>query len=467
MILINYHISFYWAFALASLNSVAISNAQSQFPNPFAQQPAQAAPAAAAQNPLAGAGAAPQSSAYPNPFTSQAGGAAGAAPSTSQPAAYPNPFAPPAGAAAGGATQPSAYPNPFTSQAGGAAGGATQPSAYPNPFALSGGGATSGGSTSGVPSPASLDPANTAGTCCCDPKKTFQAAATPQAPGGCCAAGNKWGCSCQDGGSFLHNPLTCPALHRNSRITPSGPTFELFCNVQTHRQDLKVDHADTFLDCVDSCGATAGCVGVDFDKVAQQCYYKSEYMDENTTGAVNNDIDSASMPPLACPDISKYRFISHRVPHLCFSLLGPSADTSDLDGQVRTIGGVPFKLSCDKSVSTSTGVFQPGITTVDACTQQCASQPTCQGMNFRASDQVCWLHTAYQNRKSNSLSPLRSKETMGVSDPVVCSASGDRARLVDHDSGNPALGFTVKVIGNCSRGRVFSRPFIPASSVKR
>ena len=306
MVLIKSHVIFYWVFTLVCINSVAISKAQSQYPNPFARQPAQAAPAAA-QQPLAGAGAAPQPSAYPNPFASQAGGAAGAASSPSQPAAYPNPFAQSAAPAAGGTAQPSAYPNPFAQSAGGA-GGTTPPS--PNPFAPSAGGGTSGGSNSVTPSPASLDPSNAAGTCCCDPKKTFQAAATPQAPGGCCAAGNKWGCSCQDGGSFLHNPLTCPVLHRNTRITPSGPRFELFCNVQTHRQNLKVDHADTFLDCVDSCGATAGCVGVDFDKVAQQCYYKSQYMDENATGAVNNDIDSASMTPLACPDISKYHLIA-------------------------------------------------------------------------------------------------------------------------------------------------------------
>ena len=317
MVLIKSHVIFYWVFALVCINSVAISKAQSQYPNPFAQQPAQAAPAAA-QQPLAGAGAAPQPSAYPNPFASQAGGAAGAASSPSQPAAYPNPFAQSAAPAAGGTTQPSAYPNPFAQSAGGA-GATTQPSPYPNPFAPSAGGGTSGGSNSVTPSPASLDPSNAAGTCCCDPKKTFQAAATPQAPGGCCAAGNKWGCSCQDGGSFLHNPLTCPVLHRNTRITPSGPRFELFCNVQTHRQNLKVDHADTFLDCVDSCGATAGCVGVDFDKVAQQCYYKSQYMDENATGAVNNDIDSASMTPLACPDISKYHLIASPFSFLSWS----------------------------------------------------------------------------------------------------------------------------------------------------
>ena len=46
-------------------------------------------------------------------------------------------------------------------------------------------------------------------------------------------------------------------------------------------------------------------MGVDFNKVTKQCYLKSEYMDENTSGAVNNDVDSATMTPLKCPDISK------------------------------------------------------------------------------------------------------------------------------------------------------------------
>ena len=315
MVLIDYS---HWVVALVCLNSAAISNAQNQYPNPFAQQPAQAAPAAAKQ-PLTSTGATAQPSAYPNPFASSQGGGAGGA--TAPPSAYPNPFASSQGGGsqgaggAGAAAQPSAYPNPFASSQGGGgqgaggAGAAAQPSTNPNPFAAPVSGATGGASVSAPLSPASLDPSNAAGTCCCDSKKTFQAAATPQAPGGCCAAGNKWGCSCQDGGSFLHNPLSCPVLHRNTRITPSGPRFELFCNVQTHRKDLKVDHADSFLDCVDACGATDGCVGVDFAKTTQQCYYKSEYMDENTTGAVNNDIDSASMPPLTCPDISKYQFI--------------------------------------------------------------------------------------------------------------------------------------------------------------
>ena len=161
-----------------------------------------------------------------------------------------------------------------------------------------------GGASCG--SAASLDPSNPAGTCCCDPKKTYQVPTTPQPSGGCCAKGNKWSCSCQDGGSFKHNPLECPVLHRNTRITPSGPTFELFCNVQTHRKNLKgAEPAESFIECVDSCGATPGCMGVDFNKVTKQCYLKSEYMDENTSGAVNNDVDSATMTPLKCPDISK------------------------------------------------------------------------------------------------------------------------------------------------------------------
>jgi PAN domain len=242
-------------------------------------------------------------SAYPNPFAPKPAVAPAQQPVASQPPPYPNPFAPAPDQAAPPPNQAasqsaSGYPNPFTSQAAGGTGAAAvQPSAsgYPNPFLGTGGtgvtGAT-GGSEPGK-NAASLDPANPAGTCCCDPKKAFVAASSPPPAGGCCAKGNKWACSCQDGGSFA------------TRITPSGPKFDLFCNVQTHRKDIRVEPAESFIECVDACGATPGCVGVDYVKSTKQCHLKSEYMDENTQGAVNNDVDSASMPPVACPDISK------------------------------------------------------------------------------------------------------------------------------------------------------------------
>jgi PAN domain len=254
-------------------------------------------------------------SAYPNPFAPKPAVAPAQQPVASQPPPYPNPFAPAPDQAAPPPNQAasqsaSGYPNPFTSQAAGGTGAAAvQPSAsgYPNPFLGTGGtgvtGAT-GGSEPGK-NAASLDPANPAGTCCCDPKKAFVAASSPPPAGGCCAKGNKWACSCQDGGAFAFNPLACPVLHRNTRITPLGPKFDLFCNVQTHRKDIRVEPAESFIECVDACGATPGCVGVDYVKSTKQCHLKSEYMDENTQGAVNNDVDSASMPPVACPDISK------------------------------------------------------------------------------------------------------------------------------------------------------------------
>ncbi|KAI4287913.1 MAG: hypothetical protein L6R35_002825 [Caloplaca aegaea] len=271
-----------------------------------------------------------------------------------------NPFASVGGA---GVAPPVEDDNPFKPPTEGSTGGVTPDD--PNPFA------PVSGATCG--SAASLDPSNPAGTCCCDPKKTYQLPSTPQLQGGCCAKGNKWSCSCQDGGSFKFNPLACPVLHRNSRITPAGPTFELFCNVQTHRKDLKApEPAESFIECVDSCGATPGCMGVDFDKVAKQCYLKSEYMDENTSGAVNNDVDSATMTPLKCPDIN---------------------------GQLRTIGGVEYEISCDKPVSTDVSKIKSlsGARTAEACALRCSAMPDCQGFNFRDSDKGCFTHTVYQN----------------------------------------------------------------------
>ncbi|KAL8867672.1 MAG: hypothetical protein Q9198_008431 [Flavoplaca austrocitrina] len=294
--------------------------------NPFAAQPA-----APAQQPL-----------DDNPFASVGG--TGVAP----PVEDDNPFKPSTGGATGGTTPED--DNPFeapTEQVGGASCG----------------------------SAASLDPSNPAGTCCCDPKKTYQVPTTPPPSGGCCAKGNKWSCGCQDGGSFKVNPLDCPVLHRNTRITPSGPTFELFCNVQTQRKNLKgPEPAESFIECVDSCGATPGCMGVDFNKVTKQCYLKSEYMDESTSGAVNNDINSATMTPLKCPDIN---------------------------GQLRTIGGVEYEISCDKPVSTDQSKIKTlsDAKTAEACAQGCSSMPDCQGFNFRDSDKGCFTHTIYQNRE--------------------------------------------------------------------
>jgi hypothetical protein len=49
-------------------------------------------------------------------------------------------------------------------------------------------------------------------------------------------------------------------------------------------------------------------MGIDYAKPPKLCYLKSEYMDQNAQGAVNNDFDSVSMPPLLPnprPDSSK------------------------------------------------------------------------------------------------------------------------------------------------------------------
>jgi hypothetical protein len=49
-------------------------------------------------------------------------------------------------------------------------------------------------------------------------------------------------------------------------------------------------------------------MGIDYAKPPKLCYLKSEYMDQNAQGAINNDFDSVSMPPLLPnprPDSSK------------------------------------------------------------------------------------------------------------------------------------------------------------------
>ncbi|KAI4138801.1 MAG: hypothetical protein L6R39_006599 [Caloplaca ligustica] len=367
MVLLTDHFSSLWVLSLLC----GTVQGQSEYPNPFAQQP------------VGGGGSAPPAE-YPNPFATQAeGGGSGTSGGTGATASeYPNPFA--GGGGGGGSTT--------------TGGSGSTTSGYPNPFDQTGG--TTGGSNI-----ASLDPNNPAGTCCCDARKTYQVPTTPQPPGGCCAKGNKWSCSCQDGGSFKYNPLACPVLHRNTRVTPSGPTFDLYCNVQTHRKDIKVEPADTFIECVDGCGALAGCVGVDFDKVAKKCYFKSEFMDENTSGVVNNDIDSATMTPMACPDISKslQPLLSRQTVN--FSIVHPQTSQVDLvctvttDGQIRNIGGVDYMVSCGKPITTSTVKPNPDAKTVEACAVKCASMPDCQGMNFRDSDKGCFTHTIYQNRK--------------------------------------------------------------------
>ena len=151
--------------------------------------------------------------------------------------------------------------------------------------------------------------------------KTYQTADKSAPTGACCSTGNTFACECNDGGSYVYDPLSCPVLHRNIRITPTGPRFNLFCNISTRRQEIKVEPAGSFIECVDACGAFFGCAGVEFNRLSKQCSFKSEFLTENSEGGANNDVDSASMdPPPQCPDAQD---------------------------KTLTVGGIEYQLFCD------------------------------------------------------------------------------------------------------------------------
>jgi hypothetical protein len=161
----------------------------------------------------------------------------------------------------------------------------------------------------------------------CDTGKTYLKADSSGPTGACCSTGSTFACSCKDGGSYVYDPLSCPVLHRNIRITPAGPRFNLFCNISTKRQEIKVQPAGSFIECVDACGALAGCAGVEFNRLSNQCSFKSDFLTVDSEGGANNDVDSASMdPPPQCPDA---------------------------DGQTLSVGGVDYQLFCTHGWSTT------------------------------------------------------------------------------------------------------------------
>jgi hypothetical protein len=157
------------------------------------------------------------------------------------------------------------------------------------------------------------------------------------------------------------------------RITPSGPRYQLFCNVQTHRKDIKVDTQPNFIACVDACGALPGCLGVDFSKPDKQCYYKSEAMTEFTDGAANNDVDSAGIVWPACD---------------------PSAVCPAVDNQICTINNVPVQYFCGKG-TWATNLSSAAGTSLADCAAQCVNIPNCQGVDVSAG--MCYFKSQWIN----------------------------------------------------------------------
>ncbi|KAH8817374.1 hypothetical protein F5884DRAFT_664663 [Xylogone sp. PMI_703] len=206
----------------------------------------------------------------------------------------------------------------------------------------------------------------------CDAGKSYQKVNASAPTGACCSTGSTFACSCKDGGSYVYDPLSCPVLHRNIRITPAGPKFNLFCNISTKRQEIKAEPADSFIECVDACGALEGCAGVEFNKLSKQCSFKSEFLTENSEGGANNDVDSASMdPPPQCPDA---------------------------EGQTLTIGGVEYQLYCTHGWSQALPLsFSSEAENIYDCTRQCTEKgSSCQGANYWFATKSCVMTSTFE-----------------------------------------------------------------------
>lgn len=212
---------------------------------------------------------------------------------------------------------------------------------------------------------------NCPGSPSCDAGKTYQKADMSAPTGACCSAGNTFACSCKDGGSYVFDPLSCPVLHRNIRITPAGPRFNLFCNISTKRQEIFAKQAGSFIECVDACGALAGCAGVEFNRLSKQCSFKSEFLTEDSEGGANNDVDSASMdPPPQCPGA---------------------------DGQTLTVGGIEYELFCTLGWNTALPVsHSTKAENIYDCTRQCTEKgSSCQGANYWPASKGCDMTPAF------------------------------------------------------------------------
>lgn len=110
-------------------------------------------------------------------------------------------------------------------------------------------------------------------------------------------------------------------------------------------------------------------MGVDFDKVTKQCYFKSEAMTETTEGAANNDIDSATMAYPTCD---------------------PNELCTAVDKKICNINGEPMQFFCGKGVWGTNMKVVPGNSIQD-CAKKCQEEPQCQGVDFGPAAQQCYL----------------------------------------------------------------------------
>ncbi|KAI9781119.1 MAG: hypothetical protein M1816_002477 [Peltula sp. TS41687] len=211
----------------------------------------------------------------------------------------------------------------------------------------------------------------------------------------CCSFGKKFECGCLDQGSFVNNPVECPSLHNNTRITPSGSKYYLYCTTQTQRANIKIVPSKDFIECVDICAAQSGCMGVDFDRKTKQCWLKSELISTDDPMNTNPDVDSSA---LVVPEAK------------------PDENCPELDRQIRFVGGIPFKFFCGLGLL---GESLPGLpvkaSTLAACGKLCADNSKCQGADYNSVSGACSLKANYLSEpthpraQGHSLVPLAKR----------------------------------------------------------
>lgn len=203
----------------------------------------------------------------------------------------------------------------------------------------------------------------------------------------CCTFGKKFECGCKDQGSFVNDPLACPLIHNNTRITPGGPKYHLYCATQTHRAGITIKQANDFIQCVDMCGATPGCMGVDYDRSSKKCYLKSELLSKDDPAIPNKQVDSSTMVA---------------------DELKSDEKCPELNSQVRLVDKFPFKIFCALALL---GDNLPGspikVPTLAECAKRCVDNSKCQGADYNYLNGQCSL-------KVNYLSAPTAPKTHGI-----------------------------------------------------
>lgn len=134
------------------------------------------------------------------------------------------------------------------------------------------------------------------------------------------------------------------------------------------------------------------CYGVDYDKVIKKCYYRSEYMDESTEAAPNEDFDSAT---------------------IVFSACNLSDTCPGVNLKICTINNEPFQFYCGKGTWAANLRATTG-TSLGDCARQCQADAKCQGVDFGNPEKTCYLKSAYLTPATvstviDSLVPLKPR----------------------------------------------------------